>query len=112
MLAQVVKAATDDLRVYHHSGMWNRRTIAAFGCLEALVHTGDVASGLAVPYDPPPEVCARVVAHLFRGAPSGDPWHILWWATGRGDLEGKRHLGSGWMSYWMQSLRREGDISH
>lgn len=103
VLSQVVEVTPNEVRAYHHSGMWDRHTIAAFGCLEALVHTGDVAAGLTVPYEPPRYVCERVVAHLFRRvASTGDPWQIMWWATGRGDLDGERRLGADWMSYWMQ----------
>lgn len=104
VLAQVVDAAPPGVRAYHHSGMWDRHTLAAFGCLEAIVHTGDVAAGLSVPYQPPRDVCDRVATHLFAPARRDeDPWSVLWWATGRGDLEGEPRLGATWMTYWMQA---------
>ncbi|MGH2746490.1 MAG: hypothetical protein ACRDKB_01015 [Actinomycetota bacterium] len=107
VLAQVIEAAPADVRAYHHSGMWDKETFAAFGCVEALVHTGDIAAGLDVPYDPPQELCRRVITRLFAEAPEdGDPWSVLWWATGRGGLPGREQLGADWMAYWLKAADR------
>jgi hypothetical protein len=103
VLVQVLAAAPDDARAFHHSGMRDKKTITAMGCLEVLVHTGDVADGLKVTFEPPRELCATVVASTFVGAPvDHDPWRILWWATGRGDLEGQPRLGPDWEAYWLR----------
>jgi len=105
-LAYVVEALPSQARAYHHSGMWDRDTLAAFGCVEALVHTGDIAAGLQLEFAPPDEVCRRVVKRAFSGAPQhGDAWAVLWWATGRGDLEGHARLGADWLVYWVRQQR-------
>jgi hypothetical protein len=104
VFAQVIEAAPPDARAYHHSGTWDRDTFAAMGCLEVLVHTGDIAKGLDLPYDPPRELCQRVVARLFRGAPEeSDCWSVMLWATGRSELEGKPRLGANWSLYWARA---------
>ena len=104
LLALIVEAAPPDARAYHHSGMWDRDTLAAFGCMEALVHTGDICLGLELPYDPPRDLCNRVVSRLFATAPEHeDAWSVLWWATGRGDLAGQQHLGSEWGAHWLRA---------
>jgi hypothetical protein len=103
VLVQVLAAAPDDATAFHHSGMRDKKTITAMGCLEVLVHTGDVADGLKVTFEPPRELCATVVASAFVGAPDDhDPWRILWWATGRGDLEGQPRLGPDREAYWLR----------
>jgi hypothetical protein len=104
LLARVVETTPEDVRAFHHSGMWDRGTLAAFGCLEAIVHTGDIAAGLTLHYDPPRDVCRRIAEHVFPGAPrEADPWTVLWWATGRGELEGYPRHGPDWLSYWMRA---------
>jgi hypothetical protein len=87
--------------------MWDKFGFAAMGCLEVLVHTGDVAVGLGTVFDPPREVCQRVVEHLFVGAPRDEgPWRVLWWATGRGGLPGRERLAADWMAYWLKGSDR------
>lgn len=101
--AYVIEATPPDVQAFHHSGMWDRRGFAAMGCLETLVHTGDVADGLGIPFHPPRDVCRAVVEQLFVGAPRDrDPWEVLWWATGRGELFGRERLGADWLTYWVK----------
>jgi hypothetical protein len=103
LLTQVIDAASDDARAFHHSGLWDRTAFAAMGSLEALVHTGDVAMGLRIPFEAPRDMCRRVVQRLFQGAPPDeDPWRVLLWATGRADLAGRESLGADWGAYWMR----------
>ncbi|MDQ3985899.1 MAG: hypothetical protein M3280_05315 [Actinomycetota bacterium] len=105
VLAQVIEAAPQDARGYHHSGMHDRDTMAAMGCLEALVHTGDIAAGLELSFEVPQELCQRVVGRLFPSAPRDpDRWSVLWWATGRGDLAGQPRLGADWGEYWLRAV--------
>ncbi len=110
VLAQVIEAAPDDVLAFHHSGMRDKESIAAMGCLEILVHTGDVAEGLGIEIEAPAERCRRVVEQLFAEAPRDlDAWDVLWWATGRGDLPGRERLGADWMEYWLSS---HGEVAH
>lgn len=102
VLAYVVEATPADVRAYHHSGMWDKEVLAAFGCLEVLVHTGDIAAGLEVPYESPDDLCRRVVTALFADAPkTHNPWLVMLWATGRGELEDKPTLGPDWLASWV-----------
>ena len=55
---------------------------------ETLLHTHDITQGLDVPWEPPADLCAKVLGRLFPGAPPGDPARVLLWATGRGELDG------------------------
>jgi hypothetical protein len=107
VLGQVLDAAADDIHVFHHSGLWDKTGVAAMGCLEALAHTGDAALGLQIPYEPPRDICRAVVGRLFPGAPrEDDPWRVLWWATGRGELAGREPLGADWEAYWLPAAAR------
>ena len=84
VLAQVIEAAPDDVRAFHHSGMWDKSGFAAMACEEALVHTGDVARGLDIHYDPPGDLCERVVKTLHPQVEvAEDWWAVMWRATGR-----------------------------
>jgi hypothetical protein len=59
------------------------------GIVETLVHAHDLAEGLGLAWDPPGDLCSRVLARLFPDAPgSTDPWPTLLWATGRAELPG------------------------
>jgi hypothetical protein len=108
-LAAIVERTAEDARAFHHSGIWDRSTIAAMGCLETLVHTGDISAGLGIAFKPPGDLCQRIIDRLFAGAPrDADPWRVLWWATGRGEYSGKERLGPEWLTYWVGSHTRGG----
>ncbi len=103
LLAQAIEATPAEVRAFHHSGMWDRSGFAAMGSLETLVHTGDVAAGLGVAFDPPRGVCQRIIDRLFVGEPPDeDPWRVLSWGTGRRDLAGCEPLGPDWETYWLK----------
>jgi hypothetical protein len=69
------------------------------GCVEVLVHTDDIARGLGLPYRPPANLSARILARLFPWAPSDiDSWDSLRWAAGRAALPDREQLGTDW--YW------------
>lgn len=90
LLTAAVRAAAPQARGYHVFGVADAEGFAAMGVLEVLVHTADVAAGLGVPWDPPADLCARVLARLFPDVEvTGDPWHTLLWATGRVALPGR-----------------------
>ncbi|WP_308283175.1 VOC family protein [Pseudonocardia nigra] len=90
LLAAVVRTAPPDARAHHPFGPADPEAAAAMGVLEVLVHTHDVARGLDVPWQPPEEVCARVLARLMPEVEvDGAAWPTLLWATGRAELPGR-----------------------
>jgi hypothetical protein len=53
----------------------------------------DIAERLGVEWTPPADLCDRVLARLFPGAPTEtDRWSTLLWATGRGEIPGRARL--------------------
>lgn len=110
LLATTARATPDDVRAYHPYGMADVDGFLAMGVAEVLLHTHDVAQGLGLPYNPDPDTCARVVARLHRDLePYADPWQLLLWATGRGDLPGRRPLRR-WR--WWPAPEDERDADH
>ncbi|MEU4828189.1 maleylpyruvate isomerase N-terminal domain-containing protein [Actinomadura citrea] len=99
MLSAVVRRTAPDVRAHHVFGASDAEGFAAMGLVETLVHMHDLAEGLGLPWEPPADVCARVLGRLFPGAPQDtDPWPTLLWATGRGDLPGHPRVTS-WRWY-------------
>jgi hypothetical protein len=95
LLAAMVRTRPADTRAHHVFGVSDPEGFAAMGIVETLVHTHDLAQGLGLAWDPPAELCARVLARLFPDAPaSTPPWPTLLWATGRGVLPGRPRLTS------------------
>jgi hypothetical protein len=94
LLAAAVTAAVPGQRGFHPFGIADRSGFAAMGCDEVLVHGGDLAAGLGFDFDPPAEVCARILRRIFPWAPAdAEPWAALQWANGRaplGDLPPER----------------------
>jgi uncharacterized protein (TIGR03083 family) len=103
LLSAVVRAAKPTDRGFHPYGMADAEGTAGMGCIELLVHGGDIAAGLGLPFEPPQDVCAWVLARLFpdRHAESAglDPWTTLQWATGRLSLPGLPDVGTKWRWY-------------
>ncbi|MFE1288694.1 GNAT family N-acetyltransferase [Streptomyces sp. NPDC058751] len=93
LLAAAVRTTPREVRAFHPYPFRsaNREGFAAMGIAEILLHTHDIAEGLGLPYEPPAELCARVLARIFPHVrPEPDtPWRTLLWATGRGDLPGR-----------------------
>lgn len=91
ILAAVVRAAPADARGFHPYGMADGEGFTTMGIAEVLLHTHDIATGLGLAYEPAERVCEKVVTRLCREAqPAGEnPWSVLLWATGRGDLPGR-----------------------
>ncbi|MEV7792171.1 maleylpyruvate isomerase N-terminal domain-containing protein [Streptomyces sp. NPDC087512] len=89
MLVAMVRTKPPGTRAHHVFGASDPEGFAAMGIVETLVHTHDLADGLGLTWTPPADLCARVLARLFPGAPdSADPWPTLLWATGRAELPG------------------------
>jgi len=87
LLAAAVIAAEPGHRGCHPFGMADRSGFAAMGCDEVIVHGADLAAGLGVDFDPPRDVCERVLRRLFPWAPTdAEPWAALLWANGRAPL--------------------------
>ncbi|MFD0428293.1 hypothetical protein ACFQ60_09745 [Streptomyces zhihengii] len=89
LLVAMVRTTPPDVRGHHVFGASDPEGFAAMGVVETLVHTHDVAEGLGLEWEPPAELCARVLTRLFPDVPAGHgPWPALLWATGRGELPG------------------------
>jgi hypothetical protein len=87
LLAAMVRTTSPRVRAHHGFGAADPEGFAAMGVVETLVHTHDVAAGLAFDWAPPADLCARVLARLFPDAPTdAAPWPALLWSTGRADL--------------------------
>ncbi|MEU3552110.1 hypothetical protein [Streptomyces longwoodensis] len=90
LLVAMVRTTQSHVRAHHVHGASDAEGFAAMGIVETVVHTYDLAQGLGLPWDPPADLCARVLARLFPDAPTTtEPWATLLWATGRGDLPGR-----------------------
>ncbi|SNT58981.1 hypothetical protein SAMN05421812_11199 [Asanoa hainanensis] len=89
MLAGVVAGAPADRLSHHAYGISDPEGFAAMGVVETVVHAHDVATTLGLPWQPPAELCERVIERLFPDLPEHpDPWERLLWATGRIALPG------------------------
>lgn len=95
ILAASVRDASPSSRAWHPYGMSDPEGFAAMGVTETLVHAGDIAAGLSVPFAPPPDLCNRAVARLFPDAGDhDDPWALLQWVTGRIELPDRPRVRS------------------
>ena len=93
LLVAMVRTSTPDTRAYHSFGVADPEGFAAMGIVETLVHTHDLAEGLGLAWEPPADLCARVLARLFPHAPLATyPWPTLLWATGRAELGDRPRL--------------------
>ncbi|THV30964.1 hypothetical protein E9998_05875 [Glycomyces paridis] len=97
LVAAVADARPASARAWHVWGTGDPEGFAAMGVVETLAHGFDLAEGLGVPFEPPPELVAPALARLFPEAPGDtDPWPTLLWATGRGALDGRARRGPDW----------------
>lgn len=105
LLSAVVRAAKPTDRGFHPFGSADAEGTAGMGCIELLVHGSDIATGLGLPFDPPPDICTWILARMFPDqhteheslspAPA-DPWTAIRWATGRMSLPGLPDVGANW----------------
>jgi hypothetical protein len=98
LLSAVVRAAEPADRGYHPFGVADAEGTAGMGCIELLVHGGDIASGLGLSFEPPADVCDWILARMFpdrhaESAADFDPWTKIQWATGRVSLSGLPDVG-------------------
>ena len=99
LLVAMVRTRSPEVRAHHGFGVSDPEGFAAMGIVETLVHTHDLAEGLGLAWDPPADVCARVLTRLFPDAPGTTaPWPTLLWATGRAELPGRDRL-TAWRWY-------------
>lgn len=93
LLVAMVRTTSPQTRAHHVFGVSDPEGFAAMGIVETLVHTHDLAQGIGLAWNPPADLCSRVLARLFPDAPSStDPWSALLWATGRAELPGRPRL--------------------
>jgi hypothetical protein len=86
LLSSAIATAGPGARGWHW-GPTDPTGFAALGMTEVLVHTYDIAQGLAEPWRPPGPLCVTVLSRLFPDAPAGDPAGVLLWCTGRAALD-------------------------
>ncbi|MFV8131685.1 hypothetical protein [Streptomyces syringium] len=97
LLVAMVRTASPEVRAYHVFGISDPEGFAAMGVVETLLHTHDVAEGLGVGWNPPADLCGRVLDRLFPDAPvDTDRWRTLLWATGRAELPGLARVTPPW----------------
>jgi hypothetical protein len=93
LLIAMVRTTSPRVRAFHVHGVSDAEGFAAMGVAETLVHVHDVTQGLGLAWNPPADLCTRVLTRLFPHAPvTASPWPTLLWATGRGDLPGLSRL--------------------
>lgn len=93
LLALTVSRAPKTAQAYHSYGIADAEGFAALGAAEVVLHTHDIATGLGVAYQPEPRICSWLLNRLHRDLPThDDPWQLLQWATGRGDLPGHQRI--------------------
>ncbi|WP_454729606.1 hypothetical protein [Cellulosimicrobium protaetiae] len=94
LLATLAENRPVAARAYHPYGTSDAAGFAAMGVVEVLVHGHDVLLGLAGEHVPfPGGLAPRVLARLFpdvEPGPDDDRDLLLLWATGRGELPGRR----------------------
>jgi hypothetical protein len=99
LLVAMITTASPATRAWHPQGTSDPEGFAAMGVTEILLHGHDAAQGLGVPWQPPADLCRRVLDRLFPGAPADVlPWQALLWSTGRADLPDRPRL-SEWRWY-------------
>ncbi|MEU6438787.1 hypothetical protein [Streptomyces sp. NPDC047046] len=98
LLAAIVRVTPPHARAHHVFGRSDAAGFAAMGIVETLVHTDDLAHGLALDWTPPEPLVARSLDRLFPDAPRdlAPPWPTLRWATGRAPLPGQPDRSNGW----------------
>lgn len=109
IFASVLRAAPADIRPFHPAGMADVSGYAAMSCVEILVHAFDISQGLGIAFNPPADLCERVVNRLFPWIDdmSPDAWSVLRWTTGRIAIEGRDEVAADW--YWQCAPLSEWD---
>ncbi|MBV6703458.1 maleylpyruvate isomerase N-terminal domain-containing protein [Kitasatospora aureofaciens] len=92
LMVAIARTASPDTRAYHPWGLADPAGFVAMSLVELLVHLHDIAQGLGLPWEPPADLCHRVLTRLFPDVtvdPANAPWPTLLWATGRTALPGR-----------------------
>ena len=98
VLEHVIRAAPASTRGFHPAGMADPSGFGAMGCDEILIHTADIAAGLGIEFQPPEDLCRRVLVRLFPWAPLDvGYWESLLWANGRKALPGVGRQDENWL---------------
>jgi hypothetical protein len=111
LLAAVLRGMLPEARG-DHGQPTDAAGFAAMHCDELLVHGYDIALGLGVAFEPPPDLVRCVRDRLFPWTPAGDPWTTLLWCNGRVALPDHERLTDWWwhpapLSTWDGTRRRE-----
>jgi uncharacterized protein (TIGR03083 family) len=109
ILAATLRSAPPESRAFHPAGMADRTGFAAMSCVEVLVHTSDITTGLGIEFAPPKELCGRVVRRLFPWITDVGPdaFATLRWTTGRISIDGQDDVAADW--YWQCAPLSEWD---
>jgi hypothetical protein len=86
VLSEVAQATPSYARAWHAFGASDSEGFCAMACDELLVHGGDIAQGLGLPWSPPSAIAQATFERLFPefvATPTDDAWTVLWWANGR-----------------------------
>lgn len=83
-LAAVAAITPPEVRAYHVTGPSSPDDYVGRACVELLVHTSDALTGLCAAFEPPVDLCERVLAQQYPDyAGAGNAWRRLLSATGR-----------------------------
>jgi hypothetical protein len=83
-LAAVATVTPHDVRAFHVTGPSSATDYVGRACVELLVHTDDALAGLGVAFEPPADLCQRVLAQQYPDVPGhGSGWHQMLIANGR-----------------------------
>ncbi|GHH73813.1 hypothetical protein GCM10018793_13270 [Streptomyces sulfonofaciens] len=108
LMVAMARTTAPGKRAYHIYGVADPEGFAAMSVVEILVHMYDIAEGFGIPWAPPAELCARVLARLFPHVPAdtAEPWPAMLWATGRLALPDRPRLDE-WRWYSAPAAERE-----
>lgn len=109
ILASALQSAPIEGRFFHPAGMADRSGYAAMSCVELLVHTSDISSGLGIEFMPPSQLCESAIQRLFPWIDDigGGAFATLRWATGRISMESQNDVAADW--YWQCAPLSEWD---
>lgn len=109
ILSAVLRSAPAAGRFFHPAGMADISGYAGMACVELLAHTYDISQGLGIDFQPPQELCDRILRRLFPWIEETGPdtWATLCWATGRLSIDGREDVESDW--YWQCAPLSEWD---
>jgi hypothetical protein len=104
IVARLIAGMGPEERAFHPAGMADRTGYLAIACEEVTMHTHDLAQGLGLPYAPPADLAAKIVARLFPWAPNEvSAWEALQWSTGHIALPNHPRQDENWW-WWCEPL--------